>query len=125
LCAVLGLMELASEERYATNAARVGNRESLIARLSSALKVRRRDELLQALEAVGVPAGPINALSDVFADPQVLARGMRVDLDAAGIAGGLVPSVRTPIRFSDSVLTISRPSPRLGEHTAEVRQEII
>lgn len=124
LCAVLGLMELASEQRFATNAGRVREREQLIARLSSALKARRRDELLQALEAVGVPAGPINALNEVFADPQVLARDMRIDLDAAGIAGGTVPSVRTPIRFSHSALTVDRPSPRLGEHTEEVRQEI-
>lgn len=58
-----------------------------------------------------MPAGPVNTMADVFADPQIRHRGMQ-------IAPGGVPGVRTPIRFSDSVLNLDRPSPRLGEHGA-------
>ena len=67
----------------------------------------RRDDLLAALERAGVPAGPINDMADVFADPQVIARGMRIDPEG-------IPGVRTPIRFSDADLALDRASPRLG-----------
>lgn len=123
LCAVLGLSTLAAEPRYASNSGRVRERDSLTATLGRALAHREREELLQGLEAVGVPAGPINSVGDVFADPQVLARGMRVDLDAVDLAGGTIPSVRSPMVFSDAALAIGRPSPRLGEHTDSVRAE--
>src|SRR5262249_41641721 len=88
-----------------------------------------RRQLLDVLEERGIPAGPINTVADVFADPQVIHRGMRVDLEvAAGPEGpaGLttVPSVRTPIRFSDAALSLQRPAPRLGEHTQEILAEI-
>jgi crotonobetainyl-CoA:carnitine CoA-transferase CaiB-like acyl-CoA transferase len=124
LCDVLGLGTLAADARYTSNAGRVRERDSLIATLSASLAGWTRDDLLGGLEAVGVPAGPINTVGDVFADPQVMFRGMRVDLDAPSIAGGSVPSVRTPIVFSDSALALGRPSPRLGEHTAEIVREL-
>ena len=79
-----------------------------------------RDDFLAMMEATGVPAGPINSVSDVFADPQVIARGMAED----AALGGTVPGVRTPIRFSDADLALSRPSPRLGQHTQEILAEI-
>ena len=81
---------------------------------------RCRDELLAALEVEGVPAGPINSVAEVFADPQVIARGMRVDLPAAAAVGGTLPSVRLPIVMDGEPLVAGRPSPRLGEHTGEV-----
>jgi crotonobetainyl-CoA:carnitine CoA-transferase CaiB-like acyl-CoA transferase len=71
---------------------------------------------------VGVPAGPINTVADVFADPQVVHRGLRLDLPRAG--GGTVPTVRTPIRMSETPLAYDRPSPRLGQHTAEILAEL-
>lgn len=116
LCEYLSVGSLATDPLYATNAARVGNRAQLIGLLSERLANYERPELLAALEERGIPAGPINTVADVFADPQVIHRGMQVDLGT--------PSVRTPIRFSDSELTLGRPAPRLGEHTAEILAEI-
>ena len=70
----------------------------------------------------GVPAGPINSVADVFADPQVVHRGLRLDLPREG--GGTVPTVRTPIRMSETPLAYDRPSPRLGQHTTEILAEL-
>jgi len=123
-CAVIQRPELATDPRFLTNADRVGNRESLIEAISLALRDFTRAELLAALEARGVPCGPINSIAEAFADPQVLARRVRVDLPASEAPGGLIPSIRTPIVFSDADLALQRPSPRLGEHTAEVMQEL-
>ncbi|MDJ1159528.1 CaiB/BaiF CoA-transferase family protein [Chelatococcus sp. SYSU_G07232] len=119
-CAVLGAPGLADEPDFATNKARVANRARLVPALSELTKAKTRAELLAALEAQGVPAGPINTLADVFADPQVIARGMRVDLPSAAAKGGAIPSVRTPIVLDGEAMVAMRPSPRLGEHTDEV-----
>ena len=124
LCAVLELGTLADDARYVSNSGRVRDREPLIATLSAAFAGWERDELLARLEAVGVPAGPINTIADVFADPQVGFREMRVELAAPEVMGGSVPSVRTPIVFSAAALALGRPSPRLGEHTAEIVREL-
>lgn len=109
LCALLKLDELASDERYATNAARVANRDSLEALLSVQTSLWTREALLQALEKSVVPAGPINSVADVFADPQFIARGMKIEPNG-------IPGVRTPIRFSNSTLNLDHRAPRLGEH---------
>ena len=82
--------------------------------LATAIAGRGRDELLDALRAVRVPCGPINAVAEVFAEPQLRHRGMAIEVDG-------VPGVRTPIRFSGATLALDRRSPRLGEHDAEVR----
>lgn len=124
LCAFLELPALGRDPRFATNAARVERREELIPILSERLIRLTRQEVLRELEALGVPAGPINSLSDVFSDPQVLHRGMRAELPAPWAAGGSIPTIPTPIRFSGARLDLERPSPRLGEHTAEILQEI-
>jgi len=124
LCGVLGLDSVAVDPGYASNAGRVRGREALVRELAAALCSRGRDELLSALEAAGVPAGPINTVADVFADPQVAARGLRLDLAAPGLAGGTVPSVRTPIQFSAAALALGRAAPRLGEHQQEVLREL-
>jgi crotonobetainyl-CoA:carnitine CoA-transferase CaiB-like acyl-CoA transferase len=116
-CDVLGQPQIAREARFATNQARVRQRDVLVPLLAALIRARTRDELLAHLEQQEVPAGPVNSIAEVFADPQVLARGMRVDL-------GAIPSIRTPIRFSDAQLALGRPAPRLGEHTAEVLQEL-
>jgi crotonobetainyl-CoA:carnitine CoA-transferase CaiB-like acyl-CoA transferase len=79
---------------------------------------------LTALEAAGVPAGPINNVGQVFADPQVVARGMRIDLPDIAAHGGTVPGVRAPIRFSDSTLVYDKPSPQLGADTEEIAAAI-
>jgi len=114
LCKTLKLQEIAEIDDYRTNADRIRNREALTAVISEATRGWTRDALLSACEAVGVPAGPINEMADVFADPQVVARGMQ-------IAPGGVPGVRLPVVFSGAELALDRPSPRLGEHDAEIR----
>jgi crotonobetainyl-CoA:carnitine CoA-transferase CaiB-like acyl-CoA transferase len=121
---LLGRPDLAIDPAYATNAQRVANRAALVPLLRDALATWTRHDLLGRLEAAGVPAGPINTIEDVFRDPQVLARGMRLDLSAPGVAGGVVPGLRTPLRLSVSPLDLGRPAPALGEHTEAVRLEL-
>ncbi|SFS20142.1 CaiB/BaiF CoA transferase family protein [Yoonia litorea] len=107
-CQLLGVDHLALHEDYATNAARLQNRDTLTGLLTEQTRRRTKSDLLAACEAHGVPAGPINDLSETFADPQIVARGMQIDLDG-------VPSVRLPITFSDGELETPKPSPRLGQ----------
>jgi crotonobetainyl-CoA:carnitine CoA-transferase CaiB-like acyl-CoA transferase len=118
MCQVLGLDDLIEDARFLTNSDRVKNRDELAALISAKTSQRARDEMLAAFEAVFVPAGPINTVQDTFTDPQVVARKLRVDLPAGD--GVMVPSVRTPITFSESTLKLERASPSLGEHSDEV-----
>ncbi len=106
-CALLGVADLADDPLYATNAARLANRAALAEQLTRQTLQWTKADLLAACEAQSVPAGPINDMADVFADPQVVHRGMQVDLDG-------VPSVRLPITFSDADVTPTKPSPALG-----------
>lgn len=124
LCEVLNEPDLAINPRYRSNAERVRWRDELVAHLSSLLGRYSKSDILARLDQHGVPAGPINALDEVFNNPQVRHRQMRLDIPAAGVSGDRVPGVRTPIVFSDASLSLSRPSPRLGEHTDEVKAEI-
>ncbi len=117
LCVVLGLEPLAKDKRFATNPGRVVNRVALEAELEAKTATWKRDALLAALEAAVVPAGPINTIADLFADPQFKARDMK-------IAPQGIPGIRSPIAMSESPLTLARRSPRLGEHTAEILGEI-
>ncbi|MCP9232213.1 CoA transferase [Mesorhizobium sp. LMG 17147] len=121
-CGAVGLDELASNPDFATNPARVANRAKLRDRIIEALKAFDRDPLLARLEAAGVPASPINNIGQMFADPQTIARGMRLDLDDGH--GNLLPSVRAPMVMSGTPLVYERPSPRLGEHTEEILAEL-
>jgi len=120
LCEVLGEAEMGSDPDYATNPARVENRAALIARLSALTMGWQRDDLLAQLEKAGVPAGPINSIADVFDDPQVRHRGMRLDLASEAAANGAIPGVRTPLMIDGQPAAHARPSPRVGEHQAEV-----
>ena len=124
LCAVLGEVDLAQAPDYKDNASRVTHRERLIAHLSELTKRLSRDELLDKLEAVQVPSGPINNLEQVFADPQIISRGMRLDLASEAANGGTIPGVRTPIVLGGEHMASARPAPRLGEHTADILREI-
>ncbi len=121
-CKVVGLDELPQDPDFATNAARVANRTLLHDKILEALKPLDRGPLLQQLDAAGVPASPINSIGEMFADPQTIARGMRMDLDDGH--GNLLPSVRSPMVLSETPLAYDRPSPRLGEHTAEIMSEL-
>jgi crotonobetainyl-CoA:carnitine CoA-transferase CaiB-like acyl-CoA transferase len=121
-CHVVDLNDLPGDPDFATNSARVVNRarlrEAIVARLASYDKA----PLLAALEAANVPASPINTIGEMFADPQAIARGMRLDLDDGH--GNKLPSVRAPMLMSETPPAYDRPSPRLGEHTAEILAEL-
>ncbi|WP_170369180.1 CaiB/BaiF CoA transferase family protein [Ruegeria arenilitoris] len=108
LCQVLNLPDMAEAPEYLHNKDRLANRRTLIARLNGATATWAKADLLAACEAQGIPAGPINTLDEVMADPQVIARGMQIDLDG-------VPGIRAPFVFSDADLNLSRPAPKLGE----------
>jgi crotonobetainyl-CoA:carnitine CoA-transferase CaiB-like acyl-CoA transferase len=114
---LLGAPELAEAPDFATNPARVRNRTTLEPRLSALTAEWEKSALLAACEDQGVPAGPINDMTEVFADPQIVARGLVATVDG-------VPALRTPIRMSDADLRPDRPSPLLDEHGAGIRHEI-
>ena len=117
-CGVAGRREWAHDARFATNAARVRNRETLVPLIDAVMRTRTQRDWLAALEAAGIPCGPINRLDQVFADPQVLARGMRVDLPHP--LAGTVPQVRAPLVLSKTPLAYEAAPPLLGQHTASV-----
>ena len=120
LCEALGQPALGTDDRYATNKDRIRARAELVPVLNQLTRGFAKAELLARLEAAGVPAGPINAMDEVFADPQVLARGIRRDLPAPAAKAGSIPTVASPIVI-DGVRQVSeRHSPGLGEHTMDV-----
>ncbi len=108
LCALLGLDELAGDPRFSTNAARVINRGELIPLLEAAIVKWGRRDFSEALETAGIPAGPINDVSQVFADPQVVSRGMRLNVNGS-------PGVASPIVIDGTRQVSGRPSPVLGD----------
>ena len=113
LCAILGLDDMAKAPDFLTNADRIANRTEMTRRITEATKGWAKADLLQACEDQGVPAGPINNLAEVFDDPQVQARAMKIT------PGGL-PGVRSPMTFSGASLSLDRPAPKLGEHQDEI-----
>jgi len=117
LCAVLGRSESGTADWAATNAARVVNRQQVIALLQPALLPWRRDALLDALLAVGVPAGPINTVAEAFAEAQAVARQMVYRVTSR--AGESVPAVRSPLAMTGLPGPSTRAAPRLGEHQHE------
>jgi crotonobetainyl-CoA:carnitine CoA-transferase CaiB-like acyl-CoA transferase len=124
LCQVLGAPELGHDPAYKDNIGRLTHRNELVAKLSALTSRMRRDDLLGKLEEMKVPAGPINNLEQVFNDAQVVYRGMKLDLPSAAAKAGTIPGVRTPIVMDGWKAASERPSPRLGEHTAEILREI-
>ncbi|QND47607.1 CoA transferase [Rhizobium lusitanum] len=122
LCAILGIDTHADDERYATNKARVAHRHDVRAFISAKTLAWNKADLLKACGDNAVPVGAINTIEDMFADPQIQARGLKIDLEDA--VGTVIPSVRTPVVLSETPLTYTRPSPRLGEHQEEVLAEL-
>jgi crotonobetainyl-CoA:carnitine CoA-transferase CaiB-like acyl-CoA transferase len=120
-CAVMGLPELAVDAHFVTNKSRVVNRLELIARLSAVTVTQPTRHWVAALEAVGVPAGPINSLDAVFDDPQVRARNMQVELPHP--VAGTVPLVANPLRLSQTPVSYRSAPPLLGAQTREVLSE--
>ena len=117
-CAVVECPELVNDERFRTNADRVCNRAILIPIIMAALKQRTSAAWLTAFEQAGVPCGPINTIAEVFANPQVQSRGMRVEVPHT--AAGQIPLVGSPMKCFGAPLNDRQPPPRLGEHNDEV-----
>ncbi len=122
LCDVGGRPELAADPRFARNEDRIVHRAELIPELAAMIRTRPAAYWLEALEAACVPAGPINTIPQALADPQILSRGLRIDLPHP--LSGQVPLVGMPIRMSDSPPAYHRAPPLLGQHTDEVLREL-
>ena len=120
LCTVLGIPE---DPKFASNADRVMHRESLSGKITKMTQIRARDELLSAFAAAGVPAGPINTIAQAFKDPQIIHRGLVLDLETKD-GNGTVPGVRTPIKFSEASLCLDMAAPRhpksSGKRTSQI-----
>ena len=123
LAELVGRPELARDPRFATNAARVANRDALLAILNEVFKTRNRASWLAGLEKIGVPSGPINDMAQAFAEPQAKARGLRIELPHP--LAGMVPLVASPIRLSETPVEYRNAGPLLGEHTDDVLREVL
>jgi crotonobetainyl-CoA:carnitine CoA-transferase CaiB-like acyl-CoA transferase len=117
-CEVAGCQQLARDARFSTNAKRVENREEITRLLAEIFATRTTRVWCEALERAGVPNGPINDLKQVFDEPQVAARGMKIELEHA--VAGKVPLIASPMKFSGTPLEFKNPPPVLGQHTDEV-----
>jgi crotonobetainyl-CoA:carnitine CoA-transferase CaiB-like acyl-CoA transferase len=124
LCGILGSPEIAEVPEYKDNKGRLAHRTELVGKISALTSKLKRDDLLEKLESAGIPAGPINDLDQVFADPQVVHRGMRLNLKSDAAKGGSIPGLRSPIVLDGAPMASDRPAPRLGEHSAEILREI-
>ncbi|OAN51443.1 CoA-transferase [Paramagnetospirillum marisnigri] len=122
-CGVAGCPALAEDPRFATNAERVRNRETLVPLLKAALGARPSAEWIRDLEAAGVPCGPINNLAQVFDNPQIQHRGMVARLDHP--EAGQVNLVANPIHFSETPIAYDRAPPRLGADTDDLLSDLL
>ena len=120
LCDVLGDPALAAHPDHTTNRGRVAHRARLTAALHALTSRRGAAELLAELDAAGVPAGPINGVAQVFADPQVAARGMALHLDNPSAEGGATPGIRSPVLIDGVPQASLRPAPNLDQHGSEI-----
>ena len=122
-CDVAGCRELVADPRFATNGKRVENRAELTRLLEGIFKGRTTREWVEMLETAGGPNGPINNIKQVFEEPQVVARGLRIELDHP--TAGAVPLVASPMRFSGTPLEFKAPPPTLGQHTDEILRSVL
>ncbi|HYD78569.1 MAG TPA: CaiB/BaiF CoA-transferase family protein [Paucimonas sp.] len=122
-CEIGGRPELADDERFATNPARVTNRDILVPLLAEMVKTKTKQEWIVQLEAAGVPCGPINNLDEVFANEQVAARGMQIDMPHP--SGATAKLVGSPMKLSATPPQYDMPPPLLGQHTEEVLRGLL
>lgn len=123
LCEVLGHPEWSADERYSTNRARVANRQDLVPKLRQATVMRPTKDWIRDLEKARVPCGPVNTLDGVFADPQVLARGMKRALSHPRL--GEVPSVGNPLKLGQTPVDYRSAPPLLGEQSRAVLMQVL
>jgi crotonobetainyl-CoA:carnitine CoA-transferase CaiB-like acyl-CoA transferase len=122
-CAIIGAPQLAAHEKFMNNRGRVENRDELVPILRPLMKARTTADWVQAFEAAAVPCGPINTIDQVFANPQVLARGLQIGLTRSD--GLQVPGVANPVVFSETPNQYDLPSPRLGDSTDLVLMKVL
>jgi crotonobetainyl-CoA:carnitine CoA-transferase CaiB-like acyl-CoA transferase len=122
-CVLVGHAEWSQDPRFATNRQRVAHRDVLIPMLTELTKRQSTRAWLELLEPLGVPCGPINDVSQVFSDPQAVARGLRIDIPSG--PGNAVPGIASPLRLSAAPAEYRLPPPALGAHTREVLSEIL
>ncbi|HTD89621.1 MAG TPA: CaiB/BaiF CoA-transferase family protein [Burkholderiales bacterium] len=123
LCETTGVPQAATDARFSSNALRIANREACTALLSAELKKKTTTEWVKLLERVGVPCGPINRLDEVYRDPQVQHRGMKIDVTHP--VAGSVALTGNPIKFSRTPIAYDKPPPLVGEHAEEVLRELL
>jgi len=123
LCETAGIPDAARDPRYASNALRITNREACTATLAQALQKKTTAEWIRLLETVGVPCGPINRLDEVYRDPQVVHRGMKITVPHP--VAGEVPLTANPIKFSRTPIRYDTPPPLVGEHADHVLHNLL
>ena len=124
-CRFAAAADLAVDPRFATNSLRIVNRADLYTRMPPYMRAKTTAEWVEGLASIGVPCGPVNSLDQVFADPQVRARGMRIDMPHPLAAEGTVPMIANPLKMSATPPSYRHSPPTLGQHTDEVLAELL
>ena len=124
-CEIINRSDLSEDQKYSTNIMRVSNRSQLIPILNRELKKHKKDYLVDKMEQMKVPGGPINKLSEVFASNQVAARKMKIQMKNKNSGKGFVELIGNPVKFSETPVSYRHPPPSCGEHTEEILDEIM
>jgi len=122
-CGLAGLEPLTNDARFATNAARVRNRDELVALISEVTSRQPTAYWIEVMEKHGVPGGPVNTVDQVFANPQVTRRAMKISMEYPSAQGGSVPLIGSPLKLSRTPVSYRRPPPQLGADTDDVLRE--
>jgi crotonobetainyl-CoA:carnitine CoA-transferase CaiB-like acyl-CoA transferase len=122
-CVAAGIAHVGDDPRFTDNAARLENRQACVEAIAPAMRQKTTGEWIATLEPLGVPCGPINRLDQVYADPQVQHRGLKIEVPHP--LSGSVPLVANPIKYSRTPVTYDSAPPLLGQHTDEVLSELL
>jgi crotonobetainyl-CoA:carnitine CoA-transferase CaiB-like acyl-CoA transferase len=125
LCDAVGRPELSTDPRFATNSDRVRNRDKLVELVTEFLRTNTTAHWMDVLEKANLPCSPVNNVAEVFADPQVLARGMKIAMPHALSGSGTVDLIGCPLKLSETPVQYRRAPPTLGEHTEDVLREVL